>query len=146
MSNLNSICKKLSKEKEADIYLYNASITYPNVDQFLNLLRENKSKEKNIIIVLTTFGGDPDASFRFIEYVKRYYQYFTLYVVGHCKSAGTLIALGADEIVMFDFGELGPLDVQLSKEDEMTNTSGLSLRQAIMVLQDEAFSMFEDCF
>ncbi len=84
--------------------------------------------------------------FRFIEYVKRYYQYFTLYVVGHCKSAGTLIALGADEIVMFDFGELGPLDVQLSKEDEMTNTSGLSLRQAIMVLQDEAFSMFEDCF
>ncbi len=56
MSNLNSICKKLSKEKEADIYLYNA---FNNIsecwDQFLNLVKENKSKEKNIIIVLTTF-------------------------------------------------------------------------------------------
>ena len=35
----------------------------------------------------------------------------------HCKSAGTLLALGADEIIMSNLSELGPLDIQLPDRD-----------------------------
>jgi len=67
-----------------------------------------------------------------------------LYVFGYCKSAGTLIALGADEIVMSDFGELGPLDIQLEQDDQLARTvSSLSYANAISVLRQLAFDNFE---
>jgi ClpP class serine protease len=40
-------------------------------------------------------------------------------VSGYCKSAGTLIALGANELAFGEHGELGPLDVQIAKRDEV---------------------------
>jgi len=42
-----------------------------------------------------------------------------LYVFGYCKSAGTLVAVAADQIVMSEFGQFGPLDVQLSDKNEI---------------------------
>ena len=48
------------------------------------------------------------------------------YVDTVCKSAGTILALGADVIIMSQYAELGPIDVQLQKEDEVgESTSGL---------------------
>jgi hypothetical protein len=66
--------------------------------------------------------------------------------LGLCKSSGTLVAIGADEIVMGDFGEFGPLDIQMSKDDEMVNTSGLSYFQSLVTLHERIFSSFEDNF
>ena len=57
-----------------------------------------------------------------------------------------LILLGADEIVMSHRGELGPLDVQLFKTDEMVRASGLDIFGALTTLQDYAFSIFEYSF
>jgi hypothetical protein len=52
--------------------------------------------------------------------------------------------LGADSIVFGDFGELGPLDVQLTKPDELVSTSsGLDNFQALGVLTNSAFEAFE---
>jgi hypothetical protein len=66
-------------------------------------------------------------------------------VFGLCKSAGTLAALGADQIIMGEAGELGPLDVQLYKPDEiMPTASGLDILTALAVIKNSAFSTFED--
>lgn len=63
---------------------------------------------------------------------------------GYCKSAGTLVALGAHELVIADCGELGPLDVQMSKEDELGATrSGLTVLSALSTLQMKAYDAFE---
>ena len=63
---------------------------------------------------------------------------------GYCKSAGTLIALGANEFVIGNCGELGPLDVQMSKEDELGETrSGLTVLSALSTLHEAAYSAFE---
>ena len=37
----------------------------------------------------------------------------------YCKSAGTLIALGASALYMDDRSELGPLDMQVTRGDEI---------------------------
>lgn len=59
-------------------------------------------------------------------------------------SAGTLVAIGAHEIVLSDHGILSPLDVQVRKPDELGEmSSGLTMDQAMYSLQAQAFSLFE---
>lgn len=133
----------VSEELDADVFLYSAEITDLNADTLINEIKETSPKRDNIVLILTTYGGDPDAAFRIARYIKRKYQKFTLFVFGSCKSAGTLLALGADEIVMSDFGELGPLDVQVTKDDDFRSESVLDIQQALSVIGSQAFEMFE---
>ncbi|HXJ16030.1 MAG TPA: SppA protein, partial [Candidatus Polarisedimenticolia bacterium] len=109
--------------------------------------KEESSGRRNCALILTTNGGDPDAAYIMVRFLKRTYENLTLYVFGYCKSAGTLLALGADEIVMGAFGELGPLDVQLSKKDEIgLRNSGLDIFMALNVVSTQAFYIFEQHF
>jgi hypothetical protein len=68
-------------------------------------------------------------------------------VSGYCKSAGTLVALGAHELVFWEHGELGPLDVQMAKKDELWESqSGLTVTTALSALNEKAYSAFENFF
>ncbi len=62
---------------------------------------------------------------------------------GLCKSAGTLICLGAGEVIMADQAELGPLDMQVRKSDELFDTgSGLDTVQALNYMRAQAMDAF----
>lgn len=96
---------------------------------------------------MAAYGGDPDVAFRLIRTLKRHYRSVILSVFGLCKSAGTLIALGADKIVMGEFGEFGPLDIQTVKADEMmSRSSGLDIFKAIGVLKSANYDSFLSYF
>jgi ClpP class serine protease len=123
MSKFKDSVKTIQIDFDADVYLFTGAITTDSADTLIQKGLEVKEKAANAVLVLTTNGGDPNAAYRMVRYLKRKYKKLTLYVFGQCKSAGTLIALGADEIVMSEFGELGPLDVQLSKKDELFGRS-----------------------
>jgi membrane-bound ClpP family serine protease len=70
-----------------------------------------------------------------------------VFVHAVCKSAGTLLALAAHELILSDDAELGPLDVQLRKPDEIDErTSGLTAMQAMQTLRSEAYQSFEQFF
>ena len=104
----------------------------------------SRTRRKNVIVILITEGGDADPAYRIARSLQEYYNRFSVFVSGYCKSAGTLLALGAHEIIMADCGELGPLDVQIYKEDEMGATrSGLTILSALSTLQVRAFDAFE---
>lgn len=146
MTELNKIITKFIKETDSDLYLFSASINMMTADAFIKKLGDNKNKKENCSLILTTFGGEPDAGYRVIRAIKRYYKKLILYVFGTCKSTGTLIALGADEIVMGDFAEFGPLDIQLTKDDELSSTSGLNFIQSLLSINEQLFSSFEKSF
>lgn len=96
---------------------------------------------------MSTFGGNADAAYIIARHIKRTYKKFILYVFGYCKSAGTLFALGADEIIMSCHGEFGPLDVQIAKADEIGyRSSGLEISQALEFLSEQAYNLFEKQF
>nr|WP_307731895.1 hypothetical protein [Massilia sp. H27-R4] len=60
-----------------------------------------------------------------------------------CKSAGTLVVIGADEVVIGDLGELGPLDIQVRKSSELEErSSGLDIIQALGAAQDHTRQAF----
>lgn len=146
MSDLSSILKKLIPEKKSDFYIFRAEITDSTVDKFIYLSRDKKDKQPICSLILTTNGGDPDAGYRLVRFINHYYSKFVLYVFGSCKSTGTLIALGANEIIMSDFGEFGPLDIQLTRDDELSSTSGLNYFKSLDSLNQQIFQSFEQSF
>jgi len=74
---------------------------------------------ENLDLLLHTGGGDIDAAEKLVMMVRQKVGTATLRVVvpDFAKSAGTLIALGADFIVMSDTSELGPIDPQVVRSD-----------------------------
>src|SRR5713226_451339 len=71
-------------------------------------------KVDNLDLLLHTTGGSGDVAEKFVEMCRRYFPHnFRVIVPNMAKSAGTLIALGADSIVMGYCSELGPIDPQI---------------------------------
>jgi len=146
MDEMNEALGRLIEKNDADYYLLSATIDDSTADQFINMLRDNIDKRKNCVLILTTYGGDPDAGYRIVRAIHRCYKKVIFNVFGSCKSTGTLMTLGADEIVMGDFSEFGPLDIQLMRDDELSNTSGLNIVQSLMSLNEQLFRSFEENF
>ena len=119
---------------------------------FINEIRRKKSR-KNALLIIDTPGGSAEVAYRMGRAVQRAYitktgtgddcGKFIIYVHEICKSAGTILSLAADTIIMSQFAELGPIDVQLRKDDEIgERTSGLTPHQALETLQVESGSHF----
>jgi hypothetical protein len=89
---------------------------------FVDLLH-NLPGGKDLDLLLHTGGGDMDAAEKIITMVRTKVGDAVLRVVvpDYAKSAGTLMALGADFIVMSDSSELGPIDPQIVMDDGKGN-------------------------
>ena len=136
----------VSKALAADIVVYHGDILRGNDNRLNSLISVNKTLP-NVAFFLTTPGGDPDAAFRIARCLHNAYEKFILFVGSYCKSAGTLISIGADEIVLSDMAELGPLDIQIAKDDDFfARDSGLTPVQALSTLRAETFKAFEHHF
>jgi len=135
----------LSEKSQADIILFDADIEKPQDELLFECC--NQPVYENVLLFLTTAGGNPDVAYRIARYLQDKYRHFTVYVESYCKSAGTLITLGADEVIMSDRAELGPLDVQILKLDELgEQDSGLDLIHALERLKSVSYDVFEEFF
>lgn len=133
-------------DQNTEIFVYSGEIT-PFLFDTLFEFAHPKKKGENVLFVLTTPGGSADAAYRIARYFRGNYDKFTLAVPSDCKSAGTLLACGAHEIVMTPKGEFGPLDVQVFNPDEfLSRNSGLTITQALQYIEDRAFEAWEKSF
>ena len=134
--------KAVADELGADVILYNGALHRAGATLLINQTAALQ-RRPNVLLLLVTPGGDADAAYQIARWLQRKYERFVLFVSGYCKSAGTLIAVGAHELVMSKSGELGPLDVQMPKRDEPTESlSGLDVPAALMALQAHALDTF----
>jgi hypothetical protein len=133
----------ISAAEEADLFLYNGDIGGEGYERLVSEAASSPSKS-NCILILNTYGGDANYAFRIARFLQTNYEKFILIVPSFCKSAGTLLALGASELQVGDFGELGPLDVQLLKRDELgARKSGLITKSSCEALGHSLFALFE---
>lgn len=142
ISKAVELATRVAEETQTDIYFYSGEI---NEEGWDSLLREFGSAEKspNSNLMLTTYGGDINFAYRIARLLQKYSNEFVVSIPSICKSAGTLIALGANSIIMSDFAEIGPLDVQLARRDELGEArSGMVARTALEELRREAFQIF----
>lgn len=130
---------------DSDVFIYNGDI-----DPVLHkLLRSHvgTSGKNRAFLLLTTPGGDAHAAYRVARHFQESYKDFVIAVWGSCKSAGTLLAIGATELVIAQGGELGPLDVQVFSPDEFVRrSSGLAITQALKCLSRHAYDSWEENF
>lgn len=138
-----NILTGLEKE-DRDLFLYSGPIDEESVNNFLDKVSAKQNRRKDVSLILTTLGGGADQAYRMARFLQKSYSTFKrVTVVGPCKSAGTLVAIGADELAFGLLGELGPLDVQLNKSDEIIGTkSGIDTLGTLAVMQTEAFNAF----
>ncbi|MBL7852087.1 MAG: hypothetical protein JNN04_14390 [Cyclobacteriaceae bacterium] len=82
-------------------------------------LREIKSKGgefENIDLFIYSRGGDSDAPWSIVSTIREVFptKKFNVLIPFRAHSAATMISLGADEIVMTEKSELGPVDITIS--------------------------------
>ena len=85
-------------------------------------LLHNCDDGKPIDLLLNSPGGDIDTAEKLITLVRKRAAKAPVRVIvpDYAKSAATLIAVGADAVVMSDTSELGPIDPQVA----LTDTNG----------------------
>jgi len=67
-------------------------------------------KTQTIDLFLYSAGGDTMVPWRLVSMIREYCGKFSVLIPYKAHSAATMIALGADEIVMSDLSELSPID------------------------------------
>lgn len=128
---------------DGEIFLYYGDISREGYAAVSDAFEKTHEKLKKVCLILITRGGDPDAAYRIARATRHHFDVMEILIPDICKSAGTLLCIGADRLIFGDRGELGPLDIQLSKPDEMLESmSGLDILQAISALEDRVLQAF----
>ncbi len=160
-SEIETKVDALAQELNADIVVYFGDVTRAESNYLIQQANKRKLR-KNILLLLMTLGGDPNAAYRIARCFQTVYNTvkkdkvkadgetngeFTVLIDGVCKSAGTIMCIGADKLLMSPHAELGPIDVQLRKQDEVgERTSGLTPIQAVQFLETQSTVLFKRHF
>ena len=75
---------------------------------------QNIGKVEKIDLFLYSSGGDTMVPWRLVSMIREFCDSFAVLVPYKAHSAATMVALGADEIVMTNMGELSPIDPSTS--------------------------------
>lgn len=128
-----------------DVFLYYGGISRGGYSALSDALEYRADKKEKACLILVTYGGNPDAGYRIARALNHHYKNVEILIPDACKSAGTLLCIGANKLIFGDRGELGPLDIQLSKPDEMfENMSGLDILQALNALEAQVLKSFRN--
>jgi len=68
--------------------------------------------ERNLDLILHSPGGSAEAAESIVDYLRQRFDHIRVFVPLAAMSAATMLALSADEIVMGEHSQLGPIDPQ----------------------------------
>lgn len=82
----------------------------------LRVIKSKRDEFENIDLFLYSRGGDSDAPWSIVSTIREVFpdKKFNVLIPFRAHSAATMISLGADEIVMTEKAELGPVDITIS--------------------------------
>jgi len=80
--------------------------------QVIHEMLRQVDKQK-LDLYLETPGGSGEAAEEIVNFLHDKFESVDFLIAGEAKSAGTLMAMSADEIYMTDSGSLGPIDAQV---------------------------------
>lgn len=149
----SSQAERFERAKEAlgkfdgDLFIHSGGISIGQEENLARILHATPNRPKKATLWLTTPGGDPDAAYQIARLLQKKYEHFAVFINGWCKSSGTLICLGAKELIMDDLGQLGPLDIQiLNKEEFGERLSGLNPIEALKSISYQSLELLRQQF
>ena len=116
-----TILQQIEQIRQSKVILYvtgdrprlNAQIHSEVYDYFVNILDKIGVVDK-ISLILYTRGGDTLAAWSIVNLIRQYCDNFEVIVPNKAQSAGTLIAIGANTIMMTKQATLGPVDPSIN--------------------------------
>ena len=93
----------------------------------VNTIKDNDSVD----LLILSNGGDPIVPWRIISILREKFKHISVLVPYTAYSAATLLTLGADEIIMHPYANLGPLDPQLTFPDKTGKTKTIGYEDII---------------
>lgn len=127
------IIQELQEERSSKIISYIIS-TKPNTgyqiaDDAVRLIYDHLSNLKpsgkdKIDLFLHSFGGVGIVPWKLVNLIREFSNNFEVLIPYKAYSAATLIALGANKIIMHSMGELGPIDPKVGNEFNPINPQG----------------------
>jgi len=124
-SNRVGLIRKIEQLRSSKVICYLTSLR-PNLPAqmaddsvriiFDHLLRLPSRPIPKLDIFLCSNGGSGTVPWRLVSLFREFAKSFAVLIPYRAYSAATLLALGADEIVMHPFGELGPIDPTVSND------------------------------
>lgn len=103
---------ELQALREAPVIVYSATITDDAVRVIYECLRRMDPTSR-LNLVLSTPGGVITAARRIALLLHEFASHLTILVPERARSAGTLLCLGAHELVLGPMAELGPIDAHI---------------------------------
>lgn len=119
-NELISLLKKYNKASNTYSLLFYTDVTKQipeaainNDDYFIihDLLKN--CNYKNLDFFLETLGGSGETVLEIVNFLREKFDVVRFIISGQAKSAGTMLTLSGDEILMTETGSLGPIDAQI---------------------------------
>jgi hypothetical protein len=118
---LLSLIAQYNKKRETFLLVYTSAIgkSIPDValsqeDYYIIAdILKTKNYLPKIDIYLETPGGSGEAAEEIVNLLRARFKHVSFVVSGEAKSAGTIMVLSGDDILMTETGSLGPIDAQL---------------------------------
>lgn len=112
--------RQIEEHRESKVLTYVTSdrqnmeteIAHDCIDPFVDLLDEI-GPTKRISLILNTNGGDTLAAWRLINLIRMFCDELEVLIPSKATSAGTLMSIGAEKIIMTKQAVLGPIDPSL---------------------------------
>ena len=162
-----NLIQKIEKARDSKVITYVTGDRQPFVtkvaDDIVPIFAkhlEKIGKQNKISLFLYTRGGDMITPIRLIKLMRSYTDEIEMIIPYRAHSAGTLISIGADKIVMGRLGELSPVDPStghpfnpenpLNKNQKMEisvedlNSYFLLAKEKAGVRDDQMINVFED--
>ena len=130
------LIQDIERQRQSTVICYLTSIR-PNLGAsmsddavrviFDHLLQLPERPVAKLDIFLCSDGGDGVLPWRLIPLFREFATRIGVLIPYHAYSAATLLALGADEIVLHPFAEMGPIDPTVANAFNPTNPLGQSI-------------------
>lgn len=119
MKRTQPVIRKLSSALGEPVFTYwnstKGSICQNDVIGLYALLR-NTGKHDRLSLFLKSDGGSGQAALRMVNLLRRYVNHLTVLAPLECQSAATMLALGADRILMGPLAHLSAVDTSLTHD------------------------------
>lgn len=120
-AELIRLVAEYNKHRNSYLLIYSAAVDTPipsvqleqNDFYLIHDLLSGVKDHKKLDVYITTPGGSGETAEEIVRFLHKKFTEVSFVVAGEAKSAGTIMVLSGDEILMAETGSLGPIDAQV---------------------------------
>jgi hypothetical protein len=120
-AELEKRLKKVEEVAGADVLVCVHPILQPFDDLIRDHVEDIKDRRESLLVILETEGGSIETTERIADVLRHHYpKEITFLVPNYAMSAGTILVMSGDRIMMDYYSVLGPIDPQIRNQNGQT--------------------------